>query len=390
MTSRVVKAMLLISALAGAGCVTTTGSVASLAPGQRPAVESDEAGLWMLSEKVEERIRTSGRMIAEPELNAYVHDILCRLAPEHCTQVRLYIVRLPHFNASMLANGVMTVWSGLLLRAENEAQLAYILGHELGHYLRRHSIQQWRDLHIKADASAFLHVALAAAGVPYYAGQIADLVAVGSIRAFSRDHEREADDIGFDLMVEASYDPRAAAQIWEAMIEEREATDDADPFIFFATHPDTEERAHTLRARAAALADNDSRVVERESYVAAIRPFRVDWLRDELRRREFAATEVVLARLLAAGEDPAEIHFFRGELYRIRNEEGDDQLAITAYRSALALNNAPKEAHRSLGLVLWHCGKVEQAKASMQAYLDAAPNASDREMVKSYINELGE
>ena len=51
---------------------------------------------------------------------------------------------MPQFNAMMAPNGMMLVWSGLLLRVENEAQLAAILGHELGHYLERHSVEQLR------------------------------------------------------------------------------------------------------------------------------------------------------------------------------------------------------------------------------------------------------
>ena len=55
------------------------------------------------------------------------------------------LVRTPYFNASMAPNGMMQVWSGLLLRVDNEAQLAAVLGHEIGHYLARHSVERLRD-----------------------------------------------------------------------------------------------------------------------------------------------------------------------------------------------------------------------------------------------------
>jgi len=50
----------------------------------------------------------------------------------------------------MAPNGMMQVATGLLLRTANEAQLAYVLGHELGHYRRRHSMQRWSDFQAKA------------------------------------------------------------------------------------------------------------------------------------------------------------------------------------------------------------------------------------------------
>src|SRR5215831_9630937 len=125
----------------------------SLQPGERPTPGSDEAGLWMQMDRAELTLRTSANLVYDPALNEYVRQIVCRLAGPHCDGLRVYIVRNPEFNASMAPNGMMLVWTGLLLRMENEAQLAFILGHELGHYLRRHALQQFRDASTK---SAFL------------------------------------------------------------------------------------------------------------------------------------------------------------------------------------------------------------------------------------------
>ena len=82
------------------------------------------------------------------KLHAYVEDIACRLGASHCPDIRVHIVRTPWFNASMAPNGMMQVWSGLLLRADNEAQLAAVLGHEIGHYISRHSVERLRDAYL--------------------------------------------------------------------------------------------------------------------------------------------------------------------------------------------------------------------------------------------------
>ena len=119
----------------------------------------------------------------------------------------------------MMAKGTMQVWTGLLLRVQNEAQLAAVLGHELTHYLRRHTLQRWRDIRAKTDALIFFQLATAVAGVGIV-GTVATLATIGSIKAFSRDMEREADSLGFEIMTKAGYDPREMPKIWEMMIAE--------------------------------------------------------------------------------------------------------------------------------------------------------------------------
>lgn len=377
--------------LLATACATPRGSPGALAdirPGQRPPPDSDEAGLWMHMDRVERSVKTSGRLMADPALNGYVRDVVCRLAGDYCADIRVYVVQTPHFNASMAPNGVMQVWTGLILRAENEAQLAYVLGHELGHYLRRHSVQLWRDARLKGDLLAFFRLLASAAGYGF-AGDLAHLIAVGSIYAFSRDNEREADELGFELMVKAGYDPREAPKIWEALVKEREARNGSAPLIFFATHPPTEERIETLRTLATkAHRAERAGVVGREAFLAATGLYRSTFLRDELRRRDFARTEVLLGRLLERDPGSGELHFFQGELYRLRNGEGDEPKAIAAYRRAIEIGGAPAEAHRALGLLYMRGGEKGGARAAFERYLTTHPEAEDREMIQSYLREL--
>lgn len=371
------------------GCQTSGDTrTASLRPGERPALDTDEAGLWMISDKMERTVRDSGRVVRDAELNSYVKDIVCRLAPTHCVDIRLQIVRVAGFNANMSPNGYMQVWTGLLLRAENEAQLAYVLGHEIAHYLKRHSVQRWRDLRAKTDAAAAFQVLTAAAGVPVV-GQVGTLAAVGSIYSFSREQEREADNTGLDRMMRAGYDPREAARIWQGLLEERDAEQAPEQSIFFSSHPSGEERVATLNLLAADVAKPFAGDIGADTYRQRIEPHVGGWLRDELRRRELAASEVLLTRLLAHGGDPGELNFYRGELYRLRAGEGDLDRALDAYREAASKTPHPATVHRSMGLVLWHDGQKVEAQKAFRAYLKRAPKASDRAMVKSYIDQLG-
>ncbi|MFI4927860.1 MAG: hypothetical protein ACHP7E_09265, partial [Burkholderiales bacterium] len=87
----------------------------------RPAPGTDEGGLWGLMDREESRLKRSPLTIHDQKLEAYLTSVVCRLGEDHCPDVRVHPVRTPHFNAMMAPNGMMIVWSGLLLRVENEA-----------------------------------------------------------------------------------------------------------------------------------------------------------------------------------------------------------------------------------------------------------------------------
>ena len=381
-------ALTLVLALTSA-CATPRGSpgaLADLKAGERPAAGTEEAGIWMMGDRLERKLRTSGALLIDPALDRYLRTVVCRLMPEQCQAIRIYLVETPYFNASMAPNGALQVWTGLLLRTQNEAQLAYTLGHEIAHYERRHTLQLWRDLRTKANAALVFSVLTAGVGLGVL-GLLGQLAALGSVLAFSRDNEREADEIGLTMMAKAGYDPREAVRIWEALEDERTAAGESRPFVFFATHPPTDERLETLRVLAA-KAGAGATAVERQRYLDATGSHRAEWLRDELQLREFKGSQVVLDHLRATGSHPGEVEYFQAELYRLRAEQGDAAKAVAAYEQALAAGEAPIEVHRGLGLVWMKTGERARAKRAFQQYLEARPDADDREMIRAYIEQL--
>ena len=365
-----------------------TAPVADMQPGEKPAIDTDEAGLWMYMDKAESNLRTSGRIVTDEQLNTQVAEIICKLAPNQCSHMRFYIVETPHFNASMAPNGFMQIWTGLMLRSQNEDQFAYVLGHEIGHYNRRHTLQQWRRTKNTTTGLAVFQLLTAGAGIGV-AGQIAYIAGLAGLMAYSRDMEREADDIGFDLMLAAGYDPREAPKIWRNLMEEMEAADDSMPSIFFASHPSTSERVSTLEKRAqAAVSSSPDLIPSREPYLDMIAPFRGEWLHDELQKRDFAGTQVVLKHLFDQNKNPGELYYYQGELYRMRGESDDMEKAITAYQSALQQEGFPSETYRSLGLLFWKSKRMDPARDAFQNYLDASPGAHDAPMIEAYLEEL--
>jgi predicted Zn-dependent protease len=363
-------------------------SVPMLEPGQRPSPETDEAGLWMQMERVEKSLRTSGAIVQDPVVNDYVSSLVCKLAPEYCEGIRVYVVLTPHFNATMRPNGAMEVWTGLMLRAENEAQLCSVIGHEIAHYTERHTLERWRQTRSTTNMLTYLNIVTAAAGHGYV-GSLADLAALASLLAFSREHEQEADRLGLDRLAGAGYDPTEAAKVWRGLMEERDAGDEDEPLVFLSSHPASESRAEYLEELGRQkLTEANRDVTGQERFLEVSSRIRAETVRELLRQRTPERTEVVLDRLEESGIPSAEVAYYRAELYRIRGEDNDEESAIEWYRTAIESEDAPPEAYRALGLIYQRRGDKEAAHRHFERYLEEKPEASDRLMIQSYLVDL--
>lgn len=367
----------------------SSASTTAQRPDQVPALGTDEAELWYAMDQIERDLRQSPLIVRDPELNAYARSVLCKVTRDYCANLRLYIVDLPYFNASMAPNGAMILWTGSLLRMSNEAQLALVLGHEFGHYRERHTLQQWRKL---KRSSAFLSafgIAAAGAGVGL-AGTAASLAGMATMMKFSRDKEREADRIGFAQLDAQGYDLQAGVELWDGMLREEEARDYGKPIPVFSTHPQTRERRDDLRA-AAASKPGAGRVLGRESFHDAVRPQLEHWLENELTRRMYASSIQVIGdmRATAAPEDAGLYTFFMGEAHRRRGKGDDRARAAALYAEATRQPGAPPEAWREHGLALRESGQPQPAADALRRYLALAPQASDRRFIEQYLADLG-
>jgi len=346
----------------------------------RPALDTDEGGLWSMMDREETRLRRSPLVVRDPALTEYLRDLVCRLGGDHCGDVRVYVVRTAQFNASMAPNGSMQVWSGLLLRVDNEAQLASVLGHELGHYLDRHTAERLRDLKNKAAAVT----ALALFGLP---GALAALGVAASAMGFSRDQEMRADEIGMRLMRNAGYDGRQAAQIWDDLLAElkiRGGEDVGTRSVMFASHPPALDRRDALLK----MAGDAGGKLGAEELDRVLAPHRLDWLQEELRRGQFEESLELFNRKLRVRPDDPQFLYARGEALRHRGKDEDLAPALADLQKGAAMEKAPAELFRSLGLVHRRRQDAAAANAAFEKYLALAPEAGDAGLIKSYFTEV--
>ena len=371
-----------LGALAGLPAIAQDLSSVRVPPRfKRPAADTDEGGLWGLMDREEARLKRSPLTIQDKDLRAYLSDLVCRLSEGHCADIRVHPVRVPKFNAMMAPNGMMLVWSGLMLRAENEAQLAAVLGHELGHYLERHQVEQLRAAKDRAVLSTLVGMV---GGVGSLLGQIGLLA---DTFAFSREHEERADRMGMRLMRHAGYDGREAAVVWENLLAELRITGGKDAGKrgdMFETHPTTAGRRDQLLQ----LAGDAGGITGEDRYRKVIAPLRLGWLQDEVKRGQYEESLVLFDRMLAKAPGDAEVLYARGEVRRLRDDAGDLELARSDLDAATRAAKAPAETFRALGLVHRQRNDRAAAAQAFETYLAQAPQAPDAAMVRSYLAEL--
>ena len=246
--------LLLAGALAGGGCATNpvTG---------RPELS------FMSVERENELGRQGAReveqtigLVKTPVLTAYVDELGQRLAqhsPRHDVSYRFAVADMPEPNAFALPGGYIYVSRGLLAIANSEAELANVIGHEIGHVAARHASQrETRSVGVGLLSALGAAAAGVVAGGPaaQAVSQLGQIAGAGLIASYGRDQERQADEVGQKLAAESGWDPAAVSRFFTTL--ERQTTLEHGERLpsFFDSHPMTSERAQATAARARTLA----------------------------------------------------------------------------------------------------------------------------------------
>ena len=210
--------------------------------------------------------------VQDSALNAYVSQVGTRMAGlTHRPQMpySFRVVNATYINAYAFPGGSIAGTRGILLKLENEAELAALMGHELGHVNARHTARQM--------STGMLTQALVA-GIAIYAGSknqiygelAATLGMIGAgalLASYSRDNERQADALGMEYMVKAEYGTPGMEGLMEVLKDLSKHKPNAVELLF-ATHPMSDERYETAVDTARTqYADARSKPVLKERYM---------------------------------------------------------------------------------------------------------------------------
>ncbi len=365
-----------------------------IGPGFKPT-DRDEMGLWKEMERAEEEIAGSNLVIEDPKLAGYLKNIIGTVGGPAAQDFRIYLVRIPDFNAMMFPSGFAVVFSGLLLRMRNEAQLAGVIAHESGHFLRRHMIRSWRDMRRKTDLLAIgsMLAGIGGAGAGVYLGDYVQLAQLGTLLSlfqYSREMEAEADAMGSKLMEQNNYPPIEMSNIWQQLIGEENASaryrgKRRHRGGLFDTHPSSDARMADLRADAVELTvpgkPYDARRARYLSTIGHIRPTLLD---DQVKLNDPGASQYLIETLAQDGWNGL-LRFYEGEVWRLRNRTGDDIRASQSYSAAVVYPDAPADAWRWHGISLMKQGRASEARAAFARYLTMKPDAPDAAWVRQMM-----
>ncbi len=201
-----------------------------------------------LGKSLAQEVERSAKLVDDPIVSEYVNRVGQNLVRNSDAKVpfTIKVIDSDVVNAFALPGGFFYVNSGLLLRADSEAELAGVMAHEIAHVAARHGTKNAT----KGELAQLATIPLIMLGPGGWAGYglyegLQFAIPMGFLK-FSRDAEREADYLGLEYMYKAGYDPNAFVTFFEKVEAEEKRQPGTIP-KFFSTHPPTPERVEAIQ-----------------------------------------------------------------------------------------------------------------------------------------------
>ena len=256
--------------------VQLAGCAVNPATGRSDFVMMSEQQELDLGRRYNQEILKENPRYADEKLQAYVQQVGERVAKNsHRNQLtyQFTVVDSPDINAFALPGGYIYIHRGLLAYLSSEAELAAVLGHEVGHVTARHSVQQQSQ----STAWGLLGQAVAIGTGVGAAADVTGVLGSAVVRGYGRDMELEADGLGAQYLARSGYDPQAMIEVVKVLKNQEDfardqaaARGEAQPaggyHGLFDTHPDNDRRLQRVLGPARALATGQQEV-NREAFL---------------------------------------------------------------------------------------------------------------------------
>lgn len=251
-------------------CAWLTGCAVNPATGRTDFVMMSERQELDLGARYNQEILKQNPPYADAKLQAYIQRVGERVARNSHRNQLSYVFTLvdsPDVNAFALPGGYIYIHRGLLAYLNSEAELAAVLGHEIGHVTARHSVRQ------QSQSTAWGLLGQAAA-IGTGVGAVGDLTSVmgnAFVRGYGRDMELEADGLGAQYLARSGYDPQAMIEVVKVLKSQEdfareqaarrgEAPAQGGYHGLFDTHPDNDRRLQEVIGPARALVGGNQEV----------------------------------------------------------------------------------------------------------------------------------
>jgi beta-barrel assembly-enhancing protease len=234
-----------------------------------------------LGKQLAQQVERSSKMIDDPVVTEYVNRVGQNLVRNSDAKVpfTIKVIDSDEVNAFALPGGFFYVNSGLILRAQEESELAGVMAHEISHVICRHGTKQATKAEMMqiGAMAAMIFVPYGWAGYGIYEGM--NLAIPLTFLKFSRDAEREADFLGIQYMYKAGYDPNSYVTFFERIQADEKRRPGTIPKAF-STHPPTPERITDAQKEIARL------LPDKDEYIVTTSEF--DSVKSRLRNVMFA------------------------------------------------------------------------------------------------------
>jgi Zn-dependent protease with chaperone function len=337
----------------------------------------------------EQLLERSNAFIKDSTLDAYLNGVLKKLsvanhADTHTIRVR--VVKTSQFNAFAAPHGTIYLYSSLLARIENEAQLAALLAHEMTHIINDHTSRNLINAKKKALTSANL-----AFGIELFAGSLAssisNLTLKAAITGYTRDLEREADSTGLVRMKQSGYPAVAFRDLFVILKTWIEHYNINEPY-FFATHPAIEERINNFYQLSGqdTLEDTSDQYNARE-FNRYIHPVLLFDGTLKIAAGDLTAAEEDFSRVLSIDSTCAEALCNLGTITRLRSDEFSSHVVKWYTRSMNATTNPESsQACCELGMYYYKFGLVDSAAVWLQQYKINNKTSPYLPIIEDYIS----
>ncbi|MGD2173627.1 MAG: M48 family metalloprotease [Gammaproteobacteria bacterium] len=259
-------------------CVLSSGCATNPVTGNSDFTLTSEAEEIQQGREYHPQIVARYGVYDDPALQRYVDRVgqqLARVSHRANLEFTFTVLDSPEINAFALPGGYVYITRGIMAYLDSEAELAGVLGHEIGHVTARHSVRQQGG----QVASGILSVLITAVTGSAAVGDLSQQIGTGLVRGYGRDHELEADRLGAEYLHRTGYNPENMLQVISVLkdqeIYERALAkkENREPNIYhgvFSTHPENDERLQTVVRAAKNLSSRGYRDDDREDYRAMI------------------------------------------------------------------------------------------------------------------------
>ncbi|MFO1291680.1 MAG: M48 family metalloprotease [Rubrivivax sp.] len=265
---RLARLFPLLAALWLAACASVTNPVS----GERELTVMDERAEIAEGAKAHQEVLKEYAAVDDAALQAYVNGLGQKLAAQsHRAHLKwtFTVLDSPEVNAFALPGGYVYVTRGILAYLDSEADLAGVVGHEIGHVTARHGAQRatsqaragWAVLGATV-LGAVVEAATGVRGVAQAASDIAQTGAAGFIARYGREQELQADQLGAEYLARTRYDPQSMVDVIQVLKDQERFAADAAKAAgrappaepgWLASHPSNDQRLAEIRATAARL-----------------------------------------------------------------------------------------------------------------------------------------